>query len=135
MKGLERKMKALGVDIAKEAKNAVHESALKIEADAKVLIQRGARTGHVYGHHISSAPGEAPKTDTGNLVSNITSNVQGLRADIGSRAQAMYGAYLEFGTTTISPRPWLRPTVEKNREFVKNSFKNNLLKAVRRKHV
>ena len=44
-----------------------------------------------------------------------------------------YGAYLEFGTSTIAPRPWLRPAMTKNDEFIRkniNDTVNKVLKGV-----
>lgn len=133
VKSLEASLKRLNIDVEKVTRNAVKESALKIEADAKRLIQRGFRSGAVYGSHIASAPGEAPKTDTGNLVRHITSSFsnKGFSADVGSREQAKYGLYLEFGTSLISPRPWLRPTLEKNKKFIENAFARNLQQVIR----
>jgi len=99
--------------------------ALKIEGDAKIKIQTGGRTGLFYKRgtitHQASAPGEPPKTDTGQLVRNITAKVSRLLATIGSRESAPYGKWLEFGTGNILPRPWLRPTLNENRKFIKDS--------------
>ena len=30
-----------------------------------------------------------------------------------------YGAYLEFGTSRMKPRPWLKPATEKSMEKIK----------------
>lgn len=63
--------------------------------------------------HRASAPGEAPATDTGGLVSSIYFKQETkLSAEIGSRLP--YAYWLEFGTKKIKPRPSWRPAVEKN---------------------
>lgn len=88
---------------------AVDTKAISIQS-----IQQGGRSGRTYNRkgisHQASAAGEAPKTDKGNLVSNITFQKDGmLNYSAGSRRGAPYGAWLELGTRNISPRPWLSP--------------------------
>ena len=92
------------------------KTALAIEADAKRLIQRGQPTGRVYKRgnvsHRASAPYEAPATDTGQLVRNITTQKKKkLLYTTGSRRQAGYGKALEYGTVNMKPRPWLSVAV------------------------
>ena len=65
--------------------------------------------------HQASAPGEAPATDTGNLVNTGYSERKGT-ADWEVGFSAEYAAPLEYGTPTILPRPYLRPSVEKHRQ-------------------
>ena len=63
--------------------------------------------------HRASAPGEAPATDTGFLVSSITfRQLTPLTSIVESRLP--YAYWLEFGTKKIKPRPSWRPAVEKN---------------------
>ena len=63
--------------------------------------------------HRASAPGEAPATDTGFLVSSINFNqLTPLMVVVESRLK--YAYWLEFGTKKIKPRPSWRPAVEKN---------------------
>lgn len=88
------------------------KAAHDVEARAKVAIQTGAKTGRMYGRHQASAPGEAPATDTGHLVNSIhvDAGPGELAAEVVVGAE--YGAYLEFGTTDMAPRPFLGPAVE-----------------------
>lgn len=71
-------------------------------------------TGRVYGNHQASAPGEPPAVDTGQLRNSITADTGqdeiGPYVDVGSSLEK--AAYLEFGTSTIDPRPFMRPSVE-----------------------
>lgn len=63
--------------------------------------------------HKASAPGEAPATDTGFLVSSIYfTQTNSLTAEIGSRLP--YAYWLEFGTKKIKPRPSWVPATQKN---------------------
>jgi hypothetical protein len=75
------------------------------------VYQRGNIT------HRASAPGEAPATDTGTLVSSESiyyERESDLVSIIGSRLA--YAYYLEFGTMRIAPRPSWMPAVEANRD-------------------
>ncbi len=88
------------------------------QSEAIQLIQGGSRSGKTYKRrsvsHTSSSAGEAPKTDTGNLVANIISEKRGnLEYVAGSNKKAPYGLYLELGTRNISRRPWLSTVFDK----------------------
>lgn len=64
--------------------------------------------------HRSSAPGEAPASDTGGLISSMYFKQKTkLSTEIGSRLP--YSYWLEFGTKKIKPRPAWVPAIEKNR--------------------
>lgn len=61
--------------------------------------------------HTSSAPGEAPATDTGFLASSIYfEQANKMQATIGSRLA--YAYWLEYGTRKIKPRPSWTPETE-----------------------
>jgi hypothetical protein len=75
------------------------------------------------GNHTASKAGDAPNSDTGNLVQSITAmqittqakgtgGYKGLNEwSIGSPLD--YAAWLEFGTLDMAARPWLSPAVDK----------------------
>lgn len=73
-----------------------------------------------------SKPGDPPNTDTGRLAQSIQFEFEngGLVGIVGTSLK--YGAWLEFGTQHIKPRPWLRPAVRKTqselgrRPYIKN---------------
>ena len=99
--------------------NAVETTAREITSRAKVAVQTGAKTGHIYKRgnvlHQASAPGEAPATDVGFLANTIAAQREtdlSWRVDVG----AWYGAHLEFGTAHIAPRPFLGPAVSESQE-------------------
>jgi len=129
---------ALGEKVEAEIARAVTASALRIDMDVKQRIQRGPKTGRVYTRgrgrnmsreHQASAPGEAPATDTGVLVSpsGITfRQVSPLTAEVESRLD--YAYYLEFGTRFIAQRPSWLPAVEKERP----NFARAVAEAIRR---
>jgi len=110
---------------------AVRKSTLSVERRAKVAIQTGAKTGTVYRvqsgfkrsssggsvqyvrsykSHQASAPGEAPATDTGNLVNSISNrHVKLWEGEV--RVSADYSYVLEFGGVHMAPRPFMAPAV------------------------
>ena len=130
--GLISKLRKMTNETPKEAKQAISDVSFKVEGDAKYAIQTGGRTGRIYKRgtktHQASAGGEFPKTDTGELVSNITSEFSsmGLEVTVGSRRSAPHGFMLEFGTSKMAPRPWLMPTIYSNRDYINKRFEKSL---------
>ncbi len=61
------------------------------------------------GVHIASAPGEAPASDSSNLITSIMPNVKDLQGEI---QLAEYGLFLEFGTDRFAPRPFIFPSLD-----------------------
>ena len=63
-----------------KAEEAVAETVFAIDAGVKHKIQRGPNSGRIYEKyrprrtHQASAPGQAPATDTGNLIGSIYNN-------------------------------------------------------------
>ena len=96
---------------------AVVISGKQYETELKRAIQKGSRSGQIYKRrnvtHQASAPGEAPKTDTGRLVNSIDGVLddKGLSFDIFSRLS--YARYLEFGTAKTKARPIWHPLFRK----------------------
>ena len=90
-------------DAKKRVRNTVHETLLLIESDAKQL---------------------AP-VDTGYLRSSIHANFYGELAGTVS-ANADYGIYVEFGTYSQRPQPYLTPAYQKNKEEFLRALKQAL---------
>lgn len=64
------------------------------------------------GGHRASAPGEAPASDTGTLVSRINVDYSRLGELVGIvRSSAEHAPYLEYGTAKMEPRPHMRPAL------------------------
>lgn len=73
------------------------------------------------GHH-PSLPGNPPAVDTGALRRSITYEVDEnkLVGYVGSTIKdPPYGLYLEYGTSKMKPRPWLKPATEKSMEKIR----------------
>lgn len=86
-----------------------------IRADAQASIREGAISGP---GHIPSLPGEPPNADTHNLDLSIDVRINPSRKSVLVFARAIYAAALEFGTSRIEPRPFLRPALQRNRNRV-----------------
>ena len=74
--------------------------------------------------HQASLEGAYPATDTGYLISHINSKVysNGMGGEIQSNAE--YSSFLEFGTSTMSARPFMQPSLEENRNKIKAMFRD-----------
>lgn len=94
---------------------------LRVQAAVRRSLKQTG-TGRVYQRgnvtHIASAPGQPPATDTGQLAASIGEELrrdeQGLVERIGSNLDK--ALYLELGTRTIAPRPFLRPALDAGRD-------------------
>lgn len=115
---LDKFLKDIKIQNKKQLGQLLAKMAFSTHAEAVKSIQMGGRSGRVYRRksvtHQASAPGEPPKTDTGQLVRNVTiENQGGMEYTVGSRKGAPHGFWLEFGTRFIRPRPWLKPAFDK----------------------
>lgn len=85
------------------------------------VVTRTRAGGGTYDHTVSEA-GDAPNTDTGRLVSSIQVDVNPLGIFVGSSLE--YAGYLEFGTSSMEPRPWLNPALESQRRNIEKLVAN-----------
>ena len=92
-----------------------------IRGEAIKSIQTGAKSGVMYQmynprrEHRASAPGQAPASDTGNLVSKIIVK-QKTRNITNVESNADYSAFLEYGTSKMEARPFMLPAFEKSKK-------------------
>lgn len=86
--------------------------------------------------HHPSLPGNPPAPDTGNLRNSIRYEIHGQNSKevygvVGStQKDPPYGTYLEYGTTRVAPRPWLRPAMIKNESFIRKSLADAVKKTL-----
>ena len=117
LKEVQDAIRAYQGDISKQLGLIVNAAALEAISDVRRAIQGPPKTGREYPRgrdkiHRASAPGQAPATDTGTLVSSIYNEDRGRNAKaIGSRLP--YAFYLEFGTFKMDARPSWIPAVER----------------------
>lgn len=116
--------------VYKGVRGAIVETAYEIHNDAKKSLNEGGKSGKTYKKyrprrtHKASAKGEAPATDTGNLVNSIKVNEQiGLKAQV--QAGAKYAGYLEDDLD----RPFMQPAYEENLDFLDKELNKAIDKA------
>jgi HK97 gp10 family phage protein len=128
-KRLQKKINSYGKKAPKALDQALTKAAFNTQNIAVLEIQQGAKTGRVYKKrggkaHKASAAGEAPATDEGILVQNITVEKKKImHYDVGSRKAAPHGYWLEFGTSRMDARPWLTPAVKIARKELSEDLK------------
>ncbi len=126
-----RKFNEAGPKVLRALQGVLTKSAIRIRDDAKLKIKEGPKTGRVYSRkggirHQSSAPGQAPATDHGTLISSLLFDVRydGLGASVGSNLTASNGEsiaeYLEKGTPKgqMKARPFLAPALADNNDRI-----------------
>ena len=112
----------------KQAKDAVYSGCFKILDIAVTEILRGAKSGQIYSRggksHQSSAAGQYTASDTGNLASNINVQIDtgGLSGTVESKAN--YSSMLEYGTSKMAARPFMQPSAERARPFIRQKFRD-----------
>ena len=106
-----------------------------IRAEAIRSIQTGSKSGVMYQmynprrEHRASAPGQAPASDTGNLVSKITVKQKSLNV-VHVESNADYSAFLEYGTSKMEARPFMFPAFEKSKKPILNAVFNRVIKKI-----
>lgn len=134
LKAFQKKLeKRLVKNPSNHLQHLVQRSATIVENEAVNSIRGGNKTGRVYmrggKEHTASAAGEAPATDTGALASGITTRVKTEGTQVIGQIIANsfnvtpYAKDLEFGTTSMKPRPFMQPALEKNRPKIRRIFK------------
>jgi len=107
------RLKRLGGPEARAAVGrALFAAGQQLEAYAGRSITEGAVSGK---GHVPSAPGQPPNNDTGVLARNIET-VQVSPDTVHVSSNAPYAAALEFGTSKMAERPYMRPAAATTRK-------------------
>ena len=121
LKKVMSQLNRLGKDMEQPFQEIVKGGGQLIRGEAIKSIQTGAKSGVMYQmynprrEHRASAPGQAPASDTGNLVSKII--VKQKDANVTNvESNANYSAYLEYGTSKMEARPFMLPAFEKSKK-------------------
>ena len=103
------------------------EACIHVQNKTKEKLS-GKRSGRVYRvpgtkkTYVASAPGEPPAVMTGQLRSSIKYRIVGelraLKGEVGSELKK--APMLEFGTSKMAARPFLRPTFQEELPVIKN---------------
>lgn len=77
--------------------------------------------------HHPSMTGNPPAVDTGNLRNSIRYEVHDEGKEVygvvgSSQMDENYAVYTEYGTTKMAPRPWLKPAMLKNNDWIRQSI-------------
>ena len=133
---LMKQLRRLPLDARAGIGRALAVSVMELDSYAKQKIQGGGRGGRTYHRrsvtHQSSAAGEYPKTDTGQLVSSLFFRVGADKLSAFFGTKLAYGRYLEFGTSRMAPRPWLRPTLKANEGRISDRLKQAVNVTIRK---
>lgn len=108
------RLKRMAQRTPREVARALYSAGQLIELDAERSITSGAVSGK---NHIPSNPGQPPNADTHFLDSNIETEIGGPGL-VTVTSKANYSAALEYGTSKMAARPFMRPAVERNRKKV-----------------
>lgn len=93
-----------------KVERAIRDATLVLERDAKALIdERGAVASE--GVREPSMPGRPPHKVSGELLDSVDHDFrdEGLTGVVGTDNPV--GRWLEFGTSKMKARPWLRPAL------------------------
>ena len=130
-------LKNLEQDLEKPFREVIVGGAQLIRGEAIKSIQSGPKSGRIYEKynprrtHRASAPGQAPASDTGNLVRNIV--VKQENPDLVKvESNALYSSFLEFGTSKMLARPFLFPATERSRPKIVQAVFNRVVKEIQR---
>lgn len=107
------------------------QSCQTVERNAKEgMINTQTNPNVTYGRrkHHPSLPNNSPAVDMGTLIISVTHSVEIEGGEgvgyVGSILKdPEYPVYLEYGTSKMKPRPWLKPAVEKSMDFMNKLFK------------
>ncbi len=128
IKEMQTSLSALSKKYSEAIAKGAFAAAQSVRTDAIKSIQsqssgetvtRYRADGTPYKHTVSK-DGDAPNTDTGELVKSVQVEVKPDGIYVGSRLE--YAGHLEFRLN----RPWLIPALEKNRRLIRNLIGKNV---------
>jgi len=105
MAKINSKAKEQMVDAVNEVKNTTLETLSGSRSGSQYFVP-GTKT-----LYTASKPGEPPAVATGRLRQSISTKVEGDTGIVGTDIE--YGKELEYGTSKVAARPWLRISFEK----------------------
>ena len=133
-----------------ELSNTIKACCKKVQDDIQYSMSHTERntavsyyTNNKTRAHHPSMPGNPPAVDTGNLRESIRYEVNSEGKEVygivgSTQKDPDYGQYLEYGTTKggwggkgMAPRPWLRPAMIKNNDWIRKSIANAVAKGIK----
>jgi len=111
-----QRLKNMAQNTAQEVLRKLYVAGQLIENDAERSITAGSVSG---AGHVPSAPGQPPSRDSGLLDGSIETEIRGSNPPtVAVTSRAPYASALEYGTSKMAPRPYMRPATERNRDDV-----------------
>jgi HK97 gp10 family phage protein len=131
LKALERETKAGSIKAVQDSIFLIHKTAVESIQDNASGIPQVRYTNGRKRNVLASKPGDPPNTDTGRLVQSIKFDFQngGLTGRVGTNLK--YGAWLEFGTKNVEPRPWLSSAIKETAKQVGDIFKKAIQASIK----
>lgn len=130
--------------VNEEVTEAIELCCQKVRSDIQESMAKTERNmdKSYYAHnkttpHHPSLPGNPPAPDSGNLRNNsiryeIHAEPRSPYGVVGTtQKDPPYGQYLEYGTSKVAPRPWLRPAMEKNNEWIRQSIAKAVVRGLK----
>lgn len=105
-----RRLQQAATRTPQEVARALYSAGQLVELDAERSITEGAVSG---AGHVPSRPGDPPNADTHRLDSNIETEIAGPGL-VTVTSRAPYSRFLEFGTSRMAARPFMRPALRRN---------------------
>ena len=127
-------LKETAPNIEKELVKTIELCCRKVVSDIQSSMAHTPRNTNVSYYtnnkkkaHHPSLPGNPPAPDTGNLRESVRYEMHDefkkIYGVVGStQKNPDYAVYTEYGTTKMAPRPWLRPAMEKNNDWIRKSI-------------
>lgn len=123
-----RLKKLAGSDMERTVGKALFAAGEMIQVEAQISITTGSVSGK---YHVPSAPGEPPNQDTGVLANNIeTVQKEPLLVEVSSNAP--YSAPLEYGSSKVAARPFMRPARDRKRKEVEQLIRRAVATVIKR---
>ena len=132
---LTRKLAKLAERIQKNVEVVLQQSAEEVAAHARFLVTSGDRSGRLYTDDDmqmrASAPGEPPLSRSGALSASISVEKDPHSSARHVVATSPHARYLEFGTTSMAPRPFLQPSLDEYRDRIEQRLKKVVQNAMK----
>lgn len=115
--------------VAKTIVAGLYAAGQLIEIEAELSITRGSISGK---NHVASKPGAPPLADSRQLDTNIETEIVSVNPpQVTVTSNAEYSVPLEFGTSRMAERPFMRPAVAVKRKDAIEVVRKSMRKAMR----
>lgn len=129
-----RKLDKIKAGTVKEVETVLLKAAVKMAESAKQAINEPS-AGREYKRknktHVASKAGDAPNTDTGVLINSVFFDFLPGKLTARFGAKAKYARALEYGTSKMEPRPFIKPAFNKHKDEVKSEIDKIIEKVLR----